>query len=399
MKIGIITTWFERGAAYVSRAYMDSLVSEGHDVFIYARGGEAFEKNDSKWNQANVTYGTHRSNSRISKGPFFRWIDRNGIEVLFFNEQRDYTIVMQTKEKYPQIKIGTYVDYYTEETIPWFGVFDFVICNTHRHMLAMEGHRQKYYIPWGTDVGLFKPHDKQKYGDSVVFFHSVGMSTRKGTDILLDAFIRSGLYKSARLVIHTQIPIEQVCTYKKQELTEQYGIDIIEGTVSAPGLYYMGDVYVYPTRLDGLGLTLYEALACGLPVITTDYPPMNEVIDQQVGRLVRVERNYCRADAYYWPMSICAEDSLVEAMRFYIDHPDGLRQAQQAARELAVKRFDWSSHAAELSAIFKSAEARKPDEELCRDIRLAHFKKSWVGVWLRSSRLLDWYKGKKRTAR
>jgi len=36
--VGIVTTWFERGAAYVSRAYREAL-QERFDVVIYARGG------------------------------------------------------------------------------------------------------------------------------------------------------------------------------------------------------------------------------------------------------------------------------------------------------------------------------------------------------------------------
>ena len=37
MHIGIVTTWFERGAAYVSRQYRDALAGQ-HTVFIFARG-------------------------------------------------------------------------------------------------------------------------------------------------------------------------------------------------------------------------------------------------------------------------------------------------------------------------------------------------------------------------
>ena len=39
MNIGIVTSWFERGAAYVSRAFMQSLQELGHDVRIFVRGG------------------------------------------------------------------------------------------------------------------------------------------------------------------------------------------------------------------------------------------------------------------------------------------------------------------------------------------------------------------------
>lgn len=114
------------------------------------------------------------------------------------------------------------------------------------------------------------------------------MSSRKGTDILIDAFIDGKLYEKSVLVIHTQIPVERVCKYDKLHL-EKYGIQIIEKTVTAPGLYYLGDVYVYPTRLDGLGLTMYEALASGLPVITSDFPPMNEAVNCNIGRLVKIK--------------------------------------------------------------------------------------------------------------
>lgn len=53
MKIGIVTTWFERGAAYVSRQFMDILKSTD-EVFIYARGGEAYAQGNPTWDLPNV---------------------------------------------------------------------------------------------------------------------------------------------------------------------------------------------------------------------------------------------------------------------------------------------------------------------------------------------------------
>ena len=56
MRIGIVTTWFERGAAYVSRQYRKQLERQ-HEVFIYARGGERQAIQDPKWDDKNVTWG------------------------------------------------------------------------------------------------------------------------------------------------------------------------------------------------------------------------------------------------------------------------------------------------------------------------------------------------------
>ena len=51
------------------------------------------------------------------------------------------------------------------------------------------------------------------------------------------------------------------------------------------------DVCISPSRWEGLGLPLYEAIAFGMPAITNDDPPMNEVIRDGVnGLLVALAR-------------------------------------------------------------------------------------------------------------
>lgn len=373
MNIGIITTWFERGAAYVSRIYAESLSKHGHTVFVYARGGENhFSKKAPEWNEENVTRDNKYTNFRIDVRKFYRWVKRYKLDCLFFNEQQDFSIVAKAKKKFPKIKIGAYIDYYTERTIPWFRIYDFVICNTLRHAQAMQGHPQSYYIQWGTNVDLYNNRNAHELGDKVVFFHSAGMSTRKGTDQLIRAFIKGELFKRSKLIIHTQIPLKNFTDESKESL-EKYGIEIIEKTVSPPGLYYLGDVYVYPTKLDGLGLTMYEALACGLPVVTTDFPPMNETVTKDVGRLVRVKDFYCRQDAYYFPMAICDEDSLINAMNWYINHPLELKAQKKAAREFALNNYDINSKSQEISDAFANSTIRAIDNDLYKKI-LRHYK-------------------------
>ena len=50
------------------------------------------------------------------------------------------------------------------------------------------------------------------------------------------------------------------------------------------------DVCLTPSRWEGLGLPLYEALAFGMPIITNDDPPMNEVVARRRERDLRHER-------------------------------------------------------------------------------------------------------------
>jgi len=388
MRIGIVTTWFERGAAYVSRAYRDNLVKEGNEVYIYSRGGEKIKMTGPMWHENYVTCGKNLFEDNIDERHFFKWITDCRLEAILFNEQKSFKIVALTKRQFPNIKIGAYIDYYTEQTIEWYNVYDFVICNTNRHMFAMRAHPQKFYLRWGTDIDLFR-NNRQRSGQ-IVFFHSVGMSARKGTDLLIHSFINGELYKNSKLVIHTQIPIEMVCPYKQCELSK-YNIEVIQRTVTAPGLYHMGDIYVYPTKLDGLGLTMYEAMACGMPVITTDNAPMNEIITNDFGRLVDVSYYYCRKDAYYWPMAVCSEDSLIQSMRYYIENPNQIDIHGQRARSQAEELYNWRERSKELNVIFKNAQIRELDDVIYKTI-MEHYKLQFFrNIWRKAKKIYSFF--------
>ena len=50
-----------------------------------------------------------------------------------------------------------------------------------------------------------------------------------------------------------------------------------------PSLYTCGDCFLLPTHGEGWGLPIFEALACGIPVITTDYGAPAEVLRDKKG--------------------------------------------------------------------------------------------------------------------
>lgn len=348
MNIGFVSTWFERGAAYVTKAYIEALKKD-NNIFIYARGGEKYGKGDPNWDLPNVTWGLSLTGTNINFRHFKNWIERNNIETLFFNEQHKSEIIIDIKSHFPNLKVGTYIDYYKENTVEEFLLYDFLICNTERHYSVFKDHPQCYYIPWGTDVNLFKP--KETNQELLTFFHSAGMSLRKGTKLVVKAFIDGELYKNSKLLIHSQIDFQHAFGLNIDDL-KNYNIEVVQKTVTAPGLYYLGDVYVYPTTLDGLGLTLYEALACGLPVITTNNAPMNEVINNKIGRLVEVDQYRSRSDGYYWPLSICNEESLINSMKYYVTNKESLIIAKDQAREDAINKWDWKDRYNDINKVF-----------------------------------------------
>lgn len=344
----------------MSRQFMEVL-SETDEVFIYARGGEEYPKRDPKWDLPNVYWGKRKRfvtyyASYIVKKDFLKWINKNQIEVVLFNEQHYFAPVLWCKDL--GIKTAAYIDYYKDDTIPLFDIYDCLICNTKRHYFAFRNHKNAQFIKWGTNINLYKPQNEVH--PKLTFFHSAGMGPiRKGTDIVIRAFYNAKLHNEALLLIHTQVSLEKNFPELVDIITElkkEGSLEIVEKTISAPGLYYKGDVYVYPSRLDGLGLTLMEAIASGMACITVNNGPMNEFIEPSFGSLIDVEYYYSRSDGYYWPIGVADENCLANIYDNYITNKGQLPKMKQAAREYAEKELNFKSNCSNLHEILTITE-------------------------------------------
>lgn len=381
MKIGIVTTWFERGAAYVSKQFKDVWKTE-NEVFIYARGGESVAKNQSEWQTTNITYGKRYKFTTldlIDINHFKKWIIESDLDIVFFNEQHMWKPVLACVDL--GVTIGSYVDYYTEETIQLFGIYDFLICNTKRHFSVFEWHPQVFYIPWGTDIKIYNHNNKKKTeNNQLIFFHSAGMNPyRKGTDLTIRSFynLKSDISK---LLIHTQVNLIKFfpeLTSSINELIKNGRLEIIEKTVTAPGLYHKGDIYVYPSRLEGIGLTIAEASASGMPVLTTNEAPMNEFIEENInGKLIDVNFRKKRKDNYYWKESIVNTNHLTTLMKFYEDNLESLESFKAKSLIYSHSYLDWDKNSKQLLTILKKIKPIKNKKEIVEKIKKYEKKRS-----------------------
>jgi len=387
MNIGIVTMWFERGAGYVSRQYRQAF-SLAHNVFIYARAGE-YPKGDPIWDDASVTWGkvsTLPVATAIDKQDFEDWIKEKKIEVVFFNEQQWWEPLKWCLDL--GIKTGAYVDYYTEETMPFFAAYDFLICNTKRHYSAFSWHPQAFYIPWGTDINVFKPQSfEQSDVDKITFFHSAGYSPkRKGTDFVIQAF--KNITKPAKLILHSQVELKKALPQQKeviQQLETEGSLECICKTVTAPGLYHLGDVYIAPSRLEGLGLPMIESQACGLPLVTCDNPPMNEFIADGMGYAAKIDRLWSRSDGYYWPQCSANIANLTEILDFYAGQLSHISDFKRTARHYAEDKFNWMDRAESINSIIY--ESRIDEERKTTAVKEAvNFERNRQGIMYRFAR-------------
>lgn len=90
------------------------------------------------------------------------------------------------------------------------------------------------------------------------------------------------------------------------------------------GAYHDCDALLFPTRAEGFGYSVCEAMACGKPVIASDNSSMPELVKRnETGFL-------CPTDDV---------DAFVRAVRTLADSPDMARQMGQSGREYVLQNF------------------------------------------------------------
>lgn len=384
MNIGIVTTWFERGASYVSKQYQELLEQCGHEIYIFSRGGIF----DPHFGNAKHVFHTEQLPApypdKFNQEIFINWLKDNKINAVLFNEQKEMSPLATCTNL--GVKTGAYIDYYTKQTVQLFAAYDFLICNTKRHYSVFQWHPQAYYLPWGTDTNLFTPQ-KTDFSSlvtqgKVTFFHSCGFSYyRKGTDLLIDAMTRSN-NRNMHLVLHAQKKIMEQLPEDKanqlKQLIQEGQCTLICETVSAPGLYHLGDVYVYPSRLDGLGLTMAEALSCGLPIIVPNEAPMNEFGNDECRYLVPVAKYFPRSsDNYFWPMNEIKVDELSSIMQNLADKPEKVKNLKKQARSYACNFLDWKERQEQLNNIFCNSCILQTKEKSNIISKIQHGENVW----------------------
>lgn len=58
------------------------------------------------------------------------------------------------------------------------------------------------------------------------------------------------------------------------------------------GLYAVSDVYLQPSKAEGLGMPVLDAMACGIPVIATDTGALTELLEDGRGCLIKPEYEF-----------------------------------------------------------------------------------------------------------
>lgn len=139
--------------------------------------------------------------------------------------------------------------------------------------------------PYGVDTSRFGPAPAAGLRrDSFRALYVGQIGQRKGVSYLLEAWRRFHGPGTELLlvggVVGDPAPLDaRAGLFRHQPFVPQ---------AELPGLYHSADVFVFPTLIEGMGLVVVEAMACGLPVICTDRGPDDLVRDGVEGFIVPI---------------------------------------------------------------------------------------------------------------
>lgn len=219
-------------------------------------------------------------------------------------------------------------------------------------------------VPLGYDVQRFRPEPGARRASRRFTFLSVfEWGERKAPEVLLRAYAAAfaGPEKDEVLLLlrannhdgHVDVGAEIEALGLPNDgppVAMLYNNQIRSSQLGA--IYRGADAFVLPTRGEGWGMPILEAMACGLPAIATPWSGPSEFLHDGVGYPIAV-RGLVPADAkcpYYegFRWADPDPDDLVAKLRHVFTHREEARAKGAAAAAEAAEKWTWAHTAARI---------------------------------------------------
>lgn len=168
-------------------------------------------------------------------------------------------------------------EWFSITQLHYLNAIDTVVCKTREAQNLFSGyHANTHYTGFSSPLIFDLPPVPEKDFSKVL--HVAGNSGFKGTEALLQVWRK-----------HPEWPtLTLVCNQRPDRNELPGNIEVLSNITDndLSTLWATAGIAVLPSEVEGFGQILVEAQAYGCVVVTTDAPPMNEVVDSAFGILV-----------------------------------------------------------------------------------------------------------------
>ena len=212
-----------------------------------------------------------------------------------------------------------------------------------------------HVIPLGVDPNFYHPEVRSIKKHRLYTFLSVfEWGERKAPELLLKAYTEAFRHNKDVLLlckVNNHDPGLNVGARLNElglpadgpRIIFLYNQDIPE--CEMPMLYKSADCFVLPSRGEGWGMPILEAMACGLPVIATNWSAQTDFYNDKVGYPVDVEKLIdAKAKCPYYEGYQWAEPSfehLIHQMRYVYENRDEAKAMGLRASKEALTNWTW----------------------------------------------------------
>jgi glycosyltransferase involved in cell wall biosynthesis len=235
---------------------------------------------------------------------------------------------------------------------PFLGHYDRVIVfsQIQRELLARMGVREENIaiIPNGVDTHKYSPGYspiKTKFAAECLFVYQGRIAPEKNVESLLRAWKQSKMRAGSKLLIVGDGPLKTSLEpfYNSEDgiiwlgfvASEEHRIEILRGA----------DVFILPSLVEGLSLSLLEAMSCGVACLATDVGADGEVLSEGAGVVMNPK---------------IVRSQLKTLLPLFQDHPEFGTLLGEKARKRVLGSYTLSKNITLLEELYQGILAQRP---------------------------------------